>query len=78
MTASDSPRSTFRNWLRTKRGFYLYNFATVGVGSWLILIWNFGHAGGYFWIAWLGILALVGAFFSGWAFWHLFLVKRRS
>ncbi len=60
-------------WLRRKRNFYLFSVATMGLGSWLLLVWNLGHAGDAYWIAFLAVLAVVlslaWAFFM-WRFFH--------
>ena len=79
MAAPNQSQAKFGIWLRKKRNFYLFSIATFGVGSWLVLVWQFGHLGGALWIVFLLVVALLGAILWAFGMWHLFvlpLVKR--
>ncbi len=79
--APSQQRLNFGIWLRKKRNFYVFSIATVGVGAWLILVWNFGHLGGPLWITFLALDAFLASLLWAFGMWHLFvlpLVKRLS
>ena len=73
MSAPKQARAEFGLWLRKQRNFYLFSVASFGVGSWVILVWQFGQLGGPLWIAFLALAALLGSLLWGFGMWHLFV-----
>src|SRR5438067_10737619 len=74
MSAPKQETAEFRLWLCKQRNFYLFSVASFGVGSWVILVWQFGQLGGALWIAFLALVALLGSLLWCFGMWHLFVV----